>query len=191
MGTGIANGPDNDGWSSRTFVTYGNSDAFAQYKGAYGINVTESYLYSGSNKYNIEAYAIGRIAKGADHPVVTDSSRSNYKWDVSFGTRPTIFLSNKIHLVLEYSFSMREYQQYSNSIIGVDPGLGTMNKFTIAPTYVPSGIRNQMTRPHIRLVYAIALYNSVVREYGLSQYYKGHNNGDVGQYLGVKSEWWF
>lgn len=86
---------------------------------------------------------------------------------------------------------MREYREGHNGITGVDPGLGKMTKLTIGPTYVPSGKRDQNARPHFRLIYSIAFYNEVVEEYGLSQYYEADNRGKVGQYLGLKTEWWF
>lgn len=70
-GNRIANGPGDDGWSSRTFITYGNPDKDnLQYQGAEGLNITEYYIFGGSQLFNLQAYATYRYAKGADDPLI-------------------------------------------------------------------------------------------------------------------------
>jgi maltoporin len=66
-----------------------------------------------------------------------------------------------------------------------------MTKFSFIPTFVPSGIRSQKARPHIRLVYSIAFYNNKASQYNLSDYLKNNPGEKIGMYLGIKTEWNF
>ncbi|NME71865.1 carbohydrate porin [Flammeovirga aprica] len=191
VGARIANGPGDDGWSSRSFINFGNPNVRGKYDGAYGINITENFVYDINKKWGLMGYAVFRYAIGATSPVFIADNRPNEKWDLSVGFRPMIYLSDKLQLMLEYNYQMRDFKEYSQGFTGFDPGLGQMNKFTVAPVYVPSGERTLMARPHIRLVYSLALYNDIVRSFGLSQYYEAGNSGNLGHYLGLKSEWWF
>lgn len=192
-GSGIANGPGDDGWSSRTFVTYGNPNADGQFKGAYGVNVVESYQFNRSNKWNLEGYVIYRYAQGAHDAIEIPSySRSNKKEDLTFGARHTFFVTDRFHWLTEANYQVKDF--YSN----IDEtgsyykiGQGTMTKFSFIPTLVPSGQRNQFTRPHLRLVYSIAFYNDVAKEFRLSDFLANNPSHDIGQYLGLKTEWWF
>ncbi|NLR93887.1 carbohydrate porin [Flammeovirga agarivorans] len=190
-GTRIANGPGDDGWSSRTFINFGNPNQTGQYIGAYGLNITENFVWDVNQKWGIMGYSVFRYAIGARNPVFVNDQRPNEKWDFTIGFRPQLYITDKLQMIFEYHYQIRDFEEYSNGIVGYNPGLGMMNKFTIAPVYVPSGERKLMARPHIRLVYTLAFYNDVVKQNGLSQYYEAGNAGDFGQYLGLKSEWWF
>ncbi|MBB3695997.1 carbohydrate porin [Flammeovirga yaeyamensis] len=190
-GSRIANGPGDDGWSSRSFINFGNPNQTGQFNGAYGVNFTENFVWDVNDKWGIMGYAVYRYAIGASAPVFVGTTRPNEKWDLSVGVRPQVFLTDKIQLMFEYHYQMRDYQEFTNGIVGFDPGLGVMNKFTIAPVYVPTRERSLMARPHIRFVYSLAFYNDVVKQNGLSQFYEAGNKGDFGQYIGLKSEWWF
>ncbi|AZQ61748.1 hypothetical protein EI427_05715 [Flammeovirga pectinis] len=190
-GSRIANGPGDDGWSSRSFINFGNPNNKGQYDGARGINITENFVYDVNKFWGVTGYAVYRYAMGAKLPVYISENRPNQKWDLSIGVRPMIYLMDKIQLMLEYNFQLRDFDEFTNGIVGVDPGLGQMNKFTFAPVYVPTGERSVMARPQIRLVYTIAVYNDVVKDYQLSQYYEAGNAGNLGHYLGLKTEWWF
>lgn len=66
-----------------------------------------------------------------------------------------------------------------------------MMKFSLIPTFVPTGIRDQNTRPHIRFVYSIAWYNETARQYNLSDYLRNNPGSQFGMYAGIKTEWDF
>jgi maltoporin len=192
-GSGIANGPGEDGWSSRTFVTSGNPNANGQFKGAYGINAEESYQYNRSKKWNLEGYAIYRYTQGANDPIALPGfPRSNKKEDLTIGARHTLFVTDRFHWLTEANYQVKDF--YSN----IDEtgsyykiGRATMTKFSLIPTLVPTGKREQYARPQLRLVYSIAFYNDVAKEYRLSDFLAANPSYDIGQYLGLKTEWWF
>lgn len=192
-GLGIANGPGDDNWSSRTFVTYGNPNVNGRFKGAYGLNIVESYLFNRSNKWNLEGYIIYRYAQGADNPILIPGyPRSNKKQDLTVGVRQTTFITNRFHLLSEAHYQIRDYYSNVGEIGNCDfLGQASMTKFSIIPTIVLTGQRNQFARPHLRLVYSIALYNDVAKEYRLSDFLTDNKSQDIGQYLGLKTEWWF
>ncbi|MCU0417712.1 MAG: carbohydrate porin [Cytophagaceae bacterium] len=192
-GAGIANGPGDDNWSSRTYVTYGNPNDKGLYAGAYGINIVDQWKYKATDKYEVEAYAIYRYAQGAAKPTYLESfTRENKKQDVSLGLRHTYFISDRVHLLSEVHWQTRQYVTALDSV-GQDKALGwaQMTKVSIIPTFVPTGKRDAAARPHIRLVYSIAFYDTTARTYQLSDYLRSHPDKKVGMYLGIKTEWDF
>lgn len=192
-GSGIANGPGEDGWSSRTFVTYGNPNANGHFKGAYGINAVESYQFNRSNKWNLEGYVIYRYAQGALDPIaIPGSPRANKKEDLTFGARHTLYVTDRFHWLTEANYQVKDfYSDIDGTGSYYKIGRGTMTKFSLIPTLVPTGQRSQFARPHLRLVYSIAFYNDVAIEHRLSDFLTDNPSHDIGQYLGLKTEWWF
>lgn len=192
-GYGIANGPSDDNWSSRTYVTYGNPNKDLLYKNAYSVSVVEQYLFNNSKKWNLEFYFIYRYGQGANNPVyIKNFNRENKKQDFSIGARHTLFINDYIHLLTEAHWQTRQYYTAIDSINNFNEiGWGQMTKFSIIPTFVPSGIRDQNARPHFRLVYSIAFYNDKASKNNLSEYLQNNPGEKVGMYLGIKTEWNF
>jgi maltoporin len=192
-GYGIANGPGDDNWSSRTYVTYGNPNKDLLYKNAFAVSIVEQYLLNSNKKWNLEFYCIYRYGQGASNPIfIKDYTRENKKQDFSIGARHTLFINDYIHLLTEAHWQTRQYFTSVDSIGNYQEiGWGQMTKFSIIPTFVPSGIRDQNARPHIRLVYSIAFYNDKASQYNLSEYLKNNPGEKIGMYLGIKTEWNF
>jgi maltoporin len=192
-GYGIANGPGDDNWSSRTYVTYGNPNKDLLYKNAFALSIVEQYVFNNSNKWNLECYIIYRYGQGASNPVyIKDYIRENKKQDFSIGARHTLFINDYIHLITEAHWQTRQYFSPIDSTGNFNEiGWGQMTKFSFIPTFVPSGIRSQNARPHIRLVYSIAFYNNKASQYNLSDYLKNNPGEKIGMYLGIKTEWNF
>ncbi len=202
-GTGIANGPRDDGWSSRTFITLGYPDVNGKFKGAFSWHITDQIKIHSGKRMDWQAYFVYRNQRGAKDPVISQIQFPyadsifpvpNRKWDFSIGVRPTIFLNKYLHLVLESQFQMREYiipqLDPSGNVFFNDLGVASMTKFSIVPTFVPSAQKDAFGRPHIRLIYSLAFYNQVAKDNKLSEYLQQSNNL-LGQYFGVRTEWWF
>jgi maltoporin len=186
----IANGPKDDNWSSRTFVSVGNPNEQDNFDGANAWHFTNNMQFSGSNLFNFEAYVIYRKAQGADGAL--DFERvSNYKEDFTVGSRVTWFIADKFHFITEGSYQTKKYTGYtSKRRVLTANGDASVTHLAIGPMYVPTGKRNMFTRPTFRLIYAMGFYNGYAKEQRLSDYLT-YVDGDVGHYLGVKTEFWF
>ena len=189
-GSRIANGPDDDNWSSRTFITVGNANVNEKFDGAHAYHITNNLQYSGSKLFNFEAYSVYRYGKGADN-AIDFNNRANEKHDFTTGARITWFLADKFHFITEGSYQVKEYDRYTGSgrVLSTS-GQASVNHFSIGPMYVPSGKRNMFTRPTFRLIYSIAFYNKYAKQEQLSDYLV-NVGGDIGHYIGLKTEFWF
>ena len=185
-GSGIANG--GDGGSSRTYVTYGAPNLETNsFKKANSFAFTETFLLNLSKKYSLNAYAIYTKSRGASDSLnkAPDYLRKqmlfNRKQDISFGARGTYYFNNWLHLLHELDFAWRKdgTQDFAQ-----------MTKITLAPTLVPTAKRDVWERPHFRFVYSIAHYNQFAADNLYSPYLAQSGPKNLGQYIGVKAEWW-
>jgi len=185
-GSGIANG--GDGGSSRTYVTYGGPNLETNsFKKAYSLALTETFLLNLNKNYSLNGYAIYTKSKGASDSLNTTNDflgkrvLFNRKQDIAIGARGTWYIKDWLHLLHEVDLTWRKdgTQDFAQ-----------MTKFTIAPTIVPTGIRDVWTRPHFRLVYSAAHYNKFAATNLYSAYLAQSGTKNWGQYLGVKVEWW-
>lgn len=185
-GSGIANG--GDGGSSKTFLTYGGPNLETNnFRKANSFAFTETFLLNLSQKYSLNAYAIYTKSRGASDSLnktpdyLGKQMLFNRKQDIAFGTRGTYFIKNWFHLLHELDFAWRKdgTQEFAQ-----------MTKLTIAPTLVPTSQRDVWARPHFRLVYSLAHYNSFASDNLYSPYLAQSGSRKFGQYLGAKVEWW-
>ncbi len=189
-GAGIANGPNDDNWSSRTFVTVGNPNDQGTFKGANAWHLTNNIQFQASNLFNFETYVIYRKGKGADN-AVEFRNRTNQKEDLTLGSRVTWFLSNKFHFITEGSYQTKRYTDYTASNTKVsEAGTATVSHFAFGPMFVPNSKRDMFARPVFRVIYAVAFYNDYAKQERLSDYLM-NVDGEVGQYIGLKTEFWF
>ena len=186
----IANGPYDDNWSSRTFVSVGNPNAQDKFDGANAWHFTNNMQYTGSNLLNFEAYIVYRKAQGAEDAVEFDKT-NNSKEDFTAGSRITWFLSDMFHFITEGSYQVKKYTNYTSTKRKLSQGgTAAMSQFAIGPMYTPTGKRSMFTRPTFRLIYAIAFYNDYAIQERLSDYLLNVDN-DVGHYLDIKTDFWF
>lgn len=191
-GSRIANGPDDDNWSSRTFITVGNPNDNNKFDGAYAYHLTNNLQFSQSRLFNFEAYVVYRYGQGADG-AVDFWNKANKKNDLSTGARVTWFLADKIHVITEGSYQVKDYYNYTGTgRVLTENGTASVSHFSIGPAYVPSGVRDMLKRPVIRLIYSFAFYNDYARQQNLSDYLLNVDPGaDKGHYIGFKTEFWF
>jgi maltoporin len=186
IGTGIANG--GDGGSSKTFLTYGGPNLETNnFRKAYSLAVTETFLWNISNSYSLNAYGIYTKSQGASDSLnktpdyLGKQTLFNRKTDFSIGARGTWYLSNWFHLLHEFDLAWRKDGTQDAA---------QMTKFTLAPTIAPAAKRDVWSRPHFRFVYCLAHYNQFASENLYSPYLAQSGSRNWGHYLGVKMEWW-
>ena len=185
-GTGIANG--GDGGSSRTYVTYGAPNLETNsFKNANSLAITETFLLNLSKSYSLNGYAIYTKSRGASDSLnkapdyLNKQLLFNRKQDIALGARGTWYIKDWLHLLHEFDLAWRKdgTQDFAQ-----------MTKFTIAPTIVPTAIRDVWARPHFRFVYSVAHYNDFAANNLYSPYLAQSGTKKWGQYLGTKVEWW-
>lgn len=185
-GTGIANG--GDGGSSRTYVTYGAPNIETNsFKKAYSLALTETFLLHLNKNYSLNGYAIYTKSRGASDSLnkapdyLGKQLLFNRKQDIAAGARGTWFINDWFHLLHEFDLAWRKdgTQDFAQ-----------MTKFTIAPTFVPTAVRDVWARPHFRLVYSVAHYNKFAADNLYSPYLAQSGTKNWGQYIGAKVEWW-
>jgi maltoporin len=164
-GGGAANGGSG---GSQTWNTWGKPNAQLTYGGAMGIEAVDHFLYNFSPLFSVNAYGILHYNTGASGEA-TDKSL-----DFAVGARTFLYFHNNFHLVDELTFQGRQD--------GTGP-LGTAVKFSIVPTIVPTGLHSVWARPHIRLIYTIAFYDSAAQA--------TFGKAPIGHYVGTRVEWWF
>lgn len=184
-GTRLANG--GDGGHSKTWMTYGAPDLEKlNFSGAYSMSIVDEIKFDLNENNNLNAYLIYTQSKGAADSkgkAQTYLGREIYnrKKDFTLGFRETCFIHPKFHLLSEFHYSMRkdgEDDPYS------------MQKISLAPTFVPTGVKNTGARPHFRFVYSLAHYNDAAKENLYSPYLQFVGKKNWGYYFGVKMEWW-
>lgn len=184
-GTRIANG--GDGGVSKTWLTFGAPDTISlSFKGAYSLSIVDHMVLNFSKWYTLNAYAIITQSQGGSdskHMSKTYFGKEvfNRKLDVTFGARNEFYLTDYFHLLAELHYSQRKD--------GENP-VASMVKFSVAPVYVPMGIRDTWARPHLRFVASVARYNDFAMETQYSPYLQFTGSRRWGYYFGVKAEWW-
>ena len=185
-GTGIANG--GDGGSSRTYVTYGAPNLETNsFRKAYSLALTETFLLNINKNYSLNGYAIYTKSRGASDSLnkapdyLGKQLLFNRKQDIAVGARGTWYIKDWLHLLHEFDLTWRKDGTQD---------FGQMTKFTIAPTFVPTAVRDVWARPHFRLVYSVAHYNEFAADNLYSPYLSQSGTKSWGQYLGAKVEWW-
>ena len=185
-GTGIANG--GDGGSSKTFITYGAPNLETNsFKKAYSLALTETFLLNLSKNYSLNGYALYTKSRGASDSLnkapdyLGKQMLFNRKQDIALGARGTWYIKDWLHLLHEFDLTWRKdgTQDFAQ-----------MTKFTLAPTFVPTAVRDVWARPHFRLVYSVAHYNQFAADNLYSPYLAQSGTKSWGQYLGAKVEWW-
>ncbi|WP_167609290.1 carbohydrate porin [Maribellus sediminis] len=184
-GTRLANG--GDGGHSKTWMTFGAPDLEKlNFAGAYSLSLVDEVKFDLNENNNLNAYLIYTQSKGAadsNGKAKTYLGREIYnrKKDFSVGFRETYFVNPKFHFLSELHYSMRkdgEDDTYS------------FQKISLAPTFVPTGMKSTGARPHFRFVCSVAHYNNAAKENLYSPYLQFVGKKNWGYYFGVKMEWW-
>lgn len=186
LGTGIANG--GDGGGSKTFMTYGGPDLASQsFRKAMSFAVTETFLLNLNRHYSLNGYAIYTKSRGASDSMnktpdyLGQQMLFNRKTDFAAGARGTWYIKDWFHLLHELDLSWRKDGTQD---------VAQLTKISIAPTIVPTAVRDVWARPHFRLVYSIGHYNKFASENLYSPYLAQSGIRNWGHYIGVKAEWW-
>jgi maltoporin len=137
-------------------------------------------------KYSINAYAIYTKSHGGSDslnkaPDFFGRQIFNRKTEYAFGVRNFWYITKRFHLLTEL--------HYANRKDGNQPS-ATMMKLSIVPALVPTGKTDPWTRPQIRLIYSIASYNDFASEHLYSPYLSDAGPKKIGQYIGIRVEWW-
>jgi maltoporin len=179
LGGGIANGAFN---AASTWNTYGRPDEDGQYSKALGFELVDHFLYNINPLLTVNAYGIVQYSQGGS------GESTDNGLNFALGARSFLYLHDKFHLINELT-----YQAYGRGLPeGVEaPPLPSAVKFTVMPTLVPSGERSVWARPHLRLIYTLALYNQSARDNLASPYLSAFGPRQFGHYLGARAEWWF
>lgn len=162
---------------AQTWAAFGDPSASSStYDGAAGVELVDHFLYNVNALYAVNAYGILHWNRGASS-AATDNSM-----DFAVGARNFFYLHNNLHLIGELSFQGLQAQG--------NP-LGTAFKFSLVPTIVPSGQRSVWARPHLRLIYTLAVYNDVAKQNYPSPFLQTVGSRNIGHYFGARAEWWF
>jgi maltoporin len=184
-GHGIANG--GDGGNSRTWLTYGAPDRQThKFSNAYSIALVDHILVNVNSKYSVNAYGLYTKSRGAADsvnkaPDYFDRQLFNRKTEYAFGARNLWYIKKWFHLITEL--------HYANRIDG-NQSAASMVKFSLVPTIVPSAKAHPSARPHFRVIYSIARYNSFASENLYSPYLAEIGPKKWGTYIGIRAEWW-
>jgi len=175
-GGGIANGTQT--YNAQTWYTYGLPDVNKRYTDAYGLEVVEHFLWNFGETLTLNAYGILHASRGGAAEVTPD----NKVVDFATGVRTALYAHNQFHLITEL--------QYQGRLNGDDPW-GTLVKFTVAPTIVPTGKKSYWERPHFRLIYTAGFYNQQAVDKLMSPYLQAIGPSKFAHYIGARTEWWF
>jgi maltoporin len=175
IGNGIANGGESGG---STYQTFGDPGPDGKYSGALGLEVVEHFQVNVPNLVAVNGYGTLHFSRGS-----TDAmTASNNTLDYSFGARGTWYANDQLHVITEGTFQARKDE-------GKDTG--TAIKLTIAPAVAPSGERSNWTRPEMRLIYTLCLYNQAAVDQLMSPFLQTVGPKKTAHYLGARTEWWF
>jgi maltoporin len=177
-GNRIANGAESGG---STYNTFGAPGADGTYRGGYGVEVVEHFMWNVEDLVSVNGYGTLNYSRGSTS---ADPALSNSRLDYSFGARATSYITDQLHLITEATFQTRK-----------DEGLatGTAVKLSVAPEVVPTGKRSPWERPEMRLIYTAAIYNQAAVDQLMSPYLRtiGVGSSKVGHFVGARTEWWF
>lgn len=171
-GSGIANGGHG---GSQTWNTFGLADLSGTYSGSSGLAVVDHLLVNISPKVAVNAYGVLNYNVGS-------GGAEDKGLDFAVGARSFLYLFDQFQLINELTYQGRQD--------GTTP-LATATKFSIVPTIVPSGKHSVWARPHLRLIYTLAVYNKSAVDHLYSPYLQLLGPSSVGHFFGTKVEWWF
>ncbi|WP_157962196.1 carbohydrate porin [Winogradskyella aurantiaca] len=184
-GSGIANG--GDGGSSRTWETFGavNLETL-NFNNAYSWHITDHFLFNFSRRFSLNGYAVYNRSKGAaDGRGLSETYLGrevfNFKQDFTLGFKGVTYLSDLFHLQTEVHYSQRQD--------GEQPWY-RMGKISIVPTLALRKERSVWSRPHLRFIYSMGIYNDFARDNQYSPFLELVGPRSVGHYFGVRAEWW-
>jgi len=175
-GNRIANGAESGG---STYSTFGAAGTDGTYRGAYGLEVVEHFMWNVDKLVSINGYGTLHYSRGSTDAAI---AAPNNRFDYSFGARPTFYVSDQLHLITEATFQTRKDEGRAT---------GTAVKLSIAPTIVPTGERSPWARPELRLIYTLGLYNQAAVDQLMSPYLQAMGPTKVAHFLGARTEWWF
>lgn len=187
VGTRIANGAESGG---STYNTFGLPGIDGTYGGAYGVEAVEHFLWNLGDAVSINGYGTAHYSRGSTDDVSAEPTGPaapatlvpNSRLDYSVGARPTLYLSDQLHLITEATFQARKDEGRAT---------GTAVKLSVAPTVVPTGERSAWARPEMRLIYTAGFYNDAAIDQRMSPYLRTMGPVRVAHFLGVRTEWWF
>jgi maltoporin len=187
-GNRIANGAESGG---STYQTFGEPSINGTYRGAYGLEAVEHFLWNVGDLVSINGYGTLHYSRGSTSyvplpdpadPATPGVAVPNSRFDYSFGARPTFYVSDQFHLITEATFQARKDEGRAT---------GTAVKLSVAPTVVPSGERSAWARPDLRLIYTLGIYNQAAVDQLMSPYLQAMGPKKVAHFLGARTEWWF
>jgi maltoporin len=184
-GRGIANG--GDGGSSRTWETFGavNKDNF-KFSNAYSWHVVNHFLLNFSPNFSLNGYFVYNQSKGAAatkglSETYLDREVWNYKEDLTIGLKGVNYITNVFHWQTELHYSQRRD--------GEQPWY-QMTKISFIPTLAVLGERSVWSRPHLRFIYSMGIFNDYAQQNLYSPFLELVGPQRVGHFFGVRAEWW-
>ncbi|MEM9329267.1 MAG: carbohydrate porin [Bacteroidota bacterium] len=184
-GRGIANG--GDGGSSRTWETFGavNRDNF-RFDEAYSWHVVDHFVLNLSRTITLNGYGIYNRSRGAAPTRGLEATYFgrevfNFKQDLTLGFRMVNYLTDIFHWQTEVHYSQRQ---------DGDQPWYRMGKISLIPTLALRKQRSIWSRPHLRFIYSIGLYNDQARQDLYSPFLQLVGARRVGHFFGVRAEWW-
>ncbi|WP_394845884.1 carbohydrate porin [Pendulispora brunnea] len=181
-GSRLANGAQSGG---ATYNTFGNPAENGTYKGAYGVEAIEHFVWdidkiAGINGYFLLNYSTGSRSDGLD--ASNAAHNANERLNYAFGIRPIIYVRDDFHLVTEATYQARKDENLA---------MGSAVKLSVVPTIVPAGGRSVWSRPHLRAIYTLGIYNQAAQDQLMSPFLRTVGETKLAHYVGVRAEWWF
>ena len=184
-GRGIANG--GDGGSSRTWETFGavNQETL-EFDSAYSWHIVDHILLNFSRNFSLNGYAVYNQSKGAAEGrglSETYQGREvfNFKQDFTVGLKGVIYFSDLFHFRTEVHYSQRQDGEQPWYRVG---------KISLVPTLALRKERSVWTRPHLRFIYSMGIYNDFAQENLYSPFLELVGPRRVGHFFGIRAEWW-
>jgi maltoporin len=184
FGTGIANG--GAGNRTRTWRTFGATESGSgQFTGAYALTIVNHTLLNFGGRWSLNPYAVFLRARGGAEEtrvMVGGEEVLNRREEVVLGGRSAWYLTDRFHLLGELHVQQRREG-------GDRPA--RVAKLSVVPSLVPNSERSVWARPHLRLVYTVAIYDDVARERLYSPYLQIRGARRTAHMIGLQTEWWF
>ncbi len=184
-GCGIANG--GDGGSSRTWETFGavNQEDF-KFSKAYSWHIVDHFVVNVSERLTFNGYGVYNRSKGAAKGRGVEETYFgrevfNFKQDFTAGLRMVNYISDLFHWQTEVHYSQRQDGEQD---------WYRMGKISLIPTLALRKQRSIWSRPHLRFIYSMGIYNQKAREDLYSPFLQLVGSKKVGHFFGVRAEWW-
>jgi maltoporin len=180
-GGGIANGAAS---GRSTFDTFGSPASDGTYRGAYGIEAVDHFLWNVGKRLTLNGYATLHYDRGArDYmPLALSPSPPDTRLDFAVGLRSIIYVVDQFQMLAEATFQGRQDQALP---------MGTVLKLSVAPTVVPAGERGSYwSPPFFRFIYTFGYYNQAAVDQLLSPFLATVGPTRFAHFLGARVEWW-